>query len=206
MASDNVMMVVQITENMHARLFSREGEAEGIAKTVDYQCGMVDDHDVRICLSLRSRPTGARLLPKPERVQVPEYRLWLATQPCCACRGSANKGRPAAACIVGHHLVTGGMGTKGSDLIEIPLCTFCHQLVHVSGITALAGKDGMEWAWHQAVLHLGRWLTEVVLVQQTDGHYSVPQVPDEAKVQKMRAALEAAVGAGDAAYHALVTP
>lgn len=59
--------------------------------------------------------------PKPQMCRDKKYLAWLRTQPCCIC-GAGN--------TVAHHTSTGGIGLKGSDLLAIPLCPPCHDMIH----------------------------------------------------------------------------
>ena len=140
------------------------------------------------------------LLPKPERVRVPEYREWLAAQVCCAC------GRAGGS--VGHHVETGGVGTKGSDLLEIPLCQSCHRQLHDHGarpfVTGILGQS-FTWYYQQVARHLARWLIEegVLLVatrQRETVYVTAAQARDRAaeKLRLIRNAAAALVEACDA--------
>lgn len=131
------------------------------------------------------------LLPKPERVRVPEYRAWLATQACCVCGKTAG--------VVGHHVETGGAGTKGSDLLEVPLCPGCHRNVHDHGAERfLVHMLGFSFAWYytQVARHLARWLIEdgVLLCGTREGKTMYVKSQDtERRGEKIRAIRAAAV-------------
>lgn len=51
-----------------------------------------------------------------------------------------------------HHLDRGGTGTKGSDLLTVPLCRSCHDELHVLGMVRWCERHGMpQWfLWERA--------------------------------------------------------
>jgi hypothetical protein len=59
------------------------------------------------------------------------YLEWVATLPCCGC------GQPADEA---HHIIAaglgGGMGTKPSDFMTMPVCRICHDEIH---------RDSKKW-------------------------------------------------------------
>ncbi len=76
-------------------------------------------------------------LRKPERFILDEYREWISGWPC-AC----NPHHPMPSDP--NHVGAGGMGTKESDLLTVPLCHEDHVMLHKSGRAALEAKYGME--------------------------------------------------------------
>jgi len=69
-------------------------------------------------------PKAFMLRPKLTRVEDSKYTRWVKTQPCCGCGARADDPHH----IIGHGL--GGMGTKPSDYLTIPLCRTCHRNLH----------------------------------------------------------------------------
>ena len=68
---------------------------------------------------------------KPYRFEMSEYRVYIRDLGYCAC---SPQHRPP---IEAHHTETGGMGTKASDLLCVPLCWRCHHLLTAEGRRAL---------------------------------------------------------------------
>lgn len=62
-------------------------------------------------------------LQKPERITDEKYLEYVRTFNCLCCENAAEP----------HHLLTGGMGTKGPDWVVIPLCRIHHQEFHQIG-------------------------------------------------------------------------
>ena len=80
-------------------------------------------------------------LKKPRPHRDPRYLAWLATKPCLCC------GVHMDARVDPHHATVGGVGTKGSDLIAVPLCRRCHDLVQGKKWGELA-----QWGLTQTVI------------------------------------------------------
>lgn len=60
---------------------------------------------------------------KPYRSKA--YLAWVASLDCCGCGMPANEA---------HHIISaglgGGMGTKPSDSLTMPVCRSCHDAIH----------------------------------------------------------------------------
>lgn len=56
---------------------------------------------------------------KKKRVEDPEYRRWIMTQPCLIC-GSTR-------CVEAAHTGPHGIGIKSDDKTCLPLCRICHR-------------------------------------------------------------------------------
>ncbi|WP_336062457.1 DUF968 domain-containing protein [Serratia sp. 201] len=77
------------------------------------------------CFTVDPAPQKAFMLrPKLTRVEDSKYTRWVKTRPCCGCGARADDPHH----IIGHGL--GGMGTKPSDYLTIPLCRTCHRKLH----------------------------------------------------------------------------
>ncbi|HGM5435516.1 TPA: DUF968 domain-containing protein [Serratia marcescens] len=77
------------------------------------------------CFTVDPAPQKAFMLrPKLTRVEDSKYTRWVKTRPCCGCGSRADDPHH----IIGHGL--GGMGTKPSDYLTIPLCRTCHRKLH----------------------------------------------------------------------------
>ncbi|WP_193160013.1 DUF968 domain-containing protein [Serratia ureilytica] len=77
------------------------------------------------CFTVDPEPPKAFMLrPKLTRVEDSKYTRWVKSQKCLGC--SARSDDPHH--IIGHGL--GGMGTKPSDYLTIPLCRTCHRKLH----------------------------------------------------------------------------
>ena len=65
------------------------------------------------------------MIPKIKPYRNPAYLAFIRTLDCCECGYPAQLYNTEA-----HHVITGGMGTKGPDNIVVPLCSFlargCH--------------------------------------------------------------------------------
>ena len=85
------------------------------------------------------------MLEKPERREDSAYLDHVRTYCCCAC------GKQEAEA---HHLLGGGMGTKGSDYSAVPLCRVCHAEAHQVGSNTFQKKRDVNlWgvAWRLVV-------------------------------------------------------
>lgn len=82
-------------------------------------------------------PKAFMLRPKLTRVEDSKYTRWVKTQPCCSCGARADDPHH----IIGHGL--GGMGTKPSDYLTIPLCRTCHRNLH-DNPTAWEAENGSQ--------------------------------------------------------------
>ena len=75
------------------------------------------------------------------------YLSWVASLPCCGC------GLPADEA---HHIIDvglgGGMGTKASDPLSIPVCRSCHNMIHLD-LKAWEDKYGSQTFWVCMTLH-----------------------------------------------------
>ncbi|CAI1745950.1 DUF968 domain-containing protein [Serratia entomophila] len=69
-------------------------------------------------------PKAFMLRPKLTRVEDSKYTRWVKSQKCLGCGARADDPHH----IIGHGL--GGMGTKPSDYLTIPLCRTCHRNLH----------------------------------------------------------------------------
>ncbi|WP_262198896.1 DUF968 domain-containing protein [Serratia ficaria] len=77
------------------------------------------------CFTVDPEPPKAFMLrPKLTRVEDSKYTRRVKTQPCCGCGDRADDPHH----IIGHGM--GGMGTKPSDYLTIPLCRTCHRNLH----------------------------------------------------------------------------
>jgi len=77
------------------------------------------------CFTVDPEPPMAFLLrPKLTRVEDSKYTRWVKSQKCLGCGANADDPHH----IIGHGL--GGMGTKPSDYLTIPLCRTCHRNLH----------------------------------------------------------------------------
>ena len=96
-------------------------------------------------------------LKKPRPHRDPRYLAWLATKPCLCC------GVHMDARVDPHHATTGGVGTKGSDLIAVPLCRRCHDLVQGKKWGELA-----QWGLTQTVIFewASRYLADYVFERE----------------------------------------
>lgn len=82
---------------------------------------------------VRSEPAPLRPVPRPEpRWESPEHLVLVRLQPCCGC-GAPGPSDP-------HHFGERGVGQRCSDLLTVPLCRRCHDLV-TDGV-GLPGGDG----------------------------------------------------------------
>ena len=79
--------------------------------------------------------TSALAFPKPERLRDRKYLSWIKRQGCLL------DGRSAHA----HHLESGGVGTKGSDRLTVPLCWQHHRELHDRGRQAFEDRHGIEF-------------------------------------------------------------
>lgn len=57
--------------------------------------------------------------PKVKPWRSKQYRLFVASKPCCICGSTYG--------VIPHHSKTGGMSTKCGDDLCVPLCFFCHE-------------------------------------------------------------------------------
>lgn len=90
------------------------------------------------CFTVDPEPPKAFMLrPKLTRVEDSKYTRWVKTQPCCACGARSDDPHH----IIGHGL--GGMGTKPSDYLTIPLCRTCHRNLH-DNPTAWEAENGSQ--------------------------------------------------------------
>ncbi|WP_400258224.1 DUF968 domain-containing protein [Serratia nevei] len=90
------------------------------------------------CFNVDPEPPKAFMLrPKLTRVEDSKYTRWVKTQPCCACGARSDDPHH----IIGHGL--GGMGTKPSDYLTIPLCRTCHRNLH-DNPTAWEAENGSQ--------------------------------------------------------------
>jgi len=92
------------------------------------------------CWSGRGRLAVAESLgiPKTKPVNDPEYRAWISSMPCCVCYRRSHRLYPQTAHIYPsqsdcHHIEAGGMGTKCSDHLTVPLCRRHHRQAHDMG-------------------------------------------------------------------------
>lgn len=77
------------------------------------------------CFTVDPEPPKAFMLrPKLTRAEDSKYTRWVKSQKCLGCGARADDPHH----IIGHGL--GGMGTKPSDYLTIPLCRTCHRNLH----------------------------------------------------------------------------
>lgn len=85
-------------------------------------------------------PAGYMRKPKMQRLELPEYTRWVKRQPCCGCGEQADDPHH----IIGHGF--GGTGTKACDLLVIPLCRVCHDMLH-KNVKAWEEQNGSQLLW-----------------------------------------------------------
>ncbi|EPS8085120.1 DUF968 domain-containing protein [Salmonella enterica subsp. enterica serovar Newport] len=94
-----------------------------------------------LTLDIESDPAaGYMRKPKMIRLEIPEYRRWVKRQPCCGCGRQADDP---------HHIIDhgfGGTGTKACDLLVIPLCRVCHDMLH-KNVKAWEEQNGSQLLW-----------------------------------------------------------
>ena len=77
---------------------------------------------------------------KPTRVTDPAYLTWIASLPCCVCGNTDGT-------VIYHHVEAGGMGSKCSDRLTVPLCHNHHtgdEGVHTLGKKTFAARFGID--------------------------------------------------------------
>ncbi|ELQ4284961.1 DUF968 domain-containing protein [Salmonella enterica] len=85
-------------------------------------------------------PAGYMRKPKMQRLELPEYTRWVKRQPCCGCGNASDDP---------HHIIDhgfGGTGTKACDLLVIPLCRVCHDMLH-KNVKAWEEQNGSQLLW-----------------------------------------------------------
>ncbi|EDJ0486845.1 hypothetical protein GEX26_19370 [Salmonella enterica] len=85
-------------------------------------------------------PAGYMRKPKMQRLELPEYTRWVKRQPCCGCGNASDDP---------HHIIDhgfGGTGTKACDLLVIPLCRVCHDMLH-KNVRAWEDQNGSQLLW-----------------------------------------------------------
>ncbi|EAB9908227.1 DUF968 domain-containing protein [Salmonella enterica subsp. enterica] len=85
-------------------------------------------------------PAGYMRKPKMQRLELPEYTRWVKHQPCCGCGNASDDP---------HHIIDhgfGGTGTKACDLLVIPLCRVCHDMLH-KNVKAWEDQNGSQLLW-----------------------------------------------------------
>ncbi|EHM5168399.1 DUF968 domain-containing protein [Salmonella enterica] len=85
-------------------------------------------------------PAGYMRKPKMQRLELPEYTRWVKRQPCCGCGNTSDDP---------HHIIDhgfGGTGTKACDLLVIPLCRVCHDMLH-KNVKAWEEQNGSQLLW-----------------------------------------------------------
>ncbi|HHY0904797.1 TPA: DUF968 domain-containing protein [Salmonella enterica] len=85
-------------------------------------------------------PAGYMRKPKMQRLELPEYTRWVKRQPCCGCGKRADDPHH----IIGHGF--SGTGTKACDLLVIPLCRICHDMLH-KNVRAWEDQNGSQLLW-----------------------------------------------------------
>ncbi|EKC2494548.1 DUF968 domain-containing protein [Salmonella enterica] len=94
-----------------------------------------------LTLDIESDPAaGYMRKPKMLRLEIPEYTRWVKRQPCCGCGKQADDP---------HHIIDhgfGGTGTKACDLLVIPLCRVCHDMLH-KNVKAWEEQNGSQLLW-----------------------------------------------------------
>ncbi|EAX5860902.1 DUF968 domain-containing protein [Salmonella enterica] len=85
-------------------------------------------------------PAGYMRKPKMQRLELPEYTRWVKRQPCCGCGKRADDPHH----IIGHGF--SGTGTKACDLLVIPLCRVCHDMLH-KNVRAWEDQNGSQLLW-----------------------------------------------------------
>lgn len=85
-------------------------------------------------------PAGYMRKPKMQRLELPEYTRWVKRQPCCGCGNASDDP---------HHIIDhgfGGTGTRACDLLVIPLCRVCHDMLH-KNVKAWEEQNGSQLLW-----------------------------------------------------------
>ncbi|EBF1314434.1 DUF968 domain-containing protein [Salmonella enterica] len=94
-----------------------------------------------LTLDIESDPAaGYMRKPKMIRLEIPEYTRWVKRQPCCGCGNASDDP---------HHIIDhgfGGTGTKACDLLVIPLCRVCHDMLH-KNVKAWEEQNGSQLLW-----------------------------------------------------------
>ncbi|EJV3811432.1 DUF968 domain-containing protein [Salmonella enterica] len=94
-----------------------------------------------LTMSIDSDPAaGYMRKPKMIRLELPEYTRWVKRQPCCGCGNASDDP---------HHIIDhgfGGTGTKACDLLVIPLCRVCHDMLH-KNVKAWEEQNGSQLLW-----------------------------------------------------------
>ena len=93
------------------------------------------------------------MIEKPTRWESEKYLKFVRGLDCAWCGSPADHA---------HHLIgvgnMGGMGTKAPDWASMPLCAYCHNMMHRGVDQAL-----LEGQWELIVRTLGRAIDEGVL-------------------------------------------
>ena len=88
---------------------------------------------------------------KPSRHRDEAYLDHVRSHCCAACMAQQAEA---------HHLLGGGMGTKGTDLSAVPLCRKCHAELHMRGPRTFQKMHNFElWAvaWRLVVAYYAGW-------------------------------------------------
>lgn len=91
-------------------------------------------------------------IPKTKPVIDDAYRAWISSMPCCICYRRSHKLYPQTAFVYPsqsqcHHIEAGGMGTKCSDHLTVPLCWKHHRQAHDLGRIRI--KEKYQVDFHQ---------------------------------------------------------
>ena len=76
-------------------------------------------------------------LVKPIRSKA--YLTWVKSLPCCGCGAPADDAHHAINVGLG-----GGMGTKASDILSLPVCRGCHDKIH-KDVKAWETENGSQY-------------------------------------------------------------
>ena len=94
-------------------------------------------------------------LPKPIRLKDEDFLAFVRTYTCLVCRSEQSDA---------HHLVTGGVGTKGPDFFTVPLCRTCHALLHQIGPNRFQENHDVN-LWHINAFLVVQYFTGVPLIK-----------------------------------------
>lgn len=90
--------------------------------------------------------------PKPETFRSEKYLKFVRTLPCIVCKTAATEA---------HHISTGGVGMKGSDLETVPLCRLHHAEYHQFGKETFWQRHNLD-RWETVARTLKKFVTEVL--------------------------------------------
>lgn len=123
----------------------------------------------------RERPK-LRSVPKPKPVRSSAYLDYVRAHPCAHC----NRRCPSEAAHFGGKGKSGGVATKASDLLTVPLCGRCHRHFHDTGV--LPGGDRLttlvdHYRWQRDLL--AKWVEQrMATVRERIPGVVVADLPD----------------------------